>query len=116
MPDQPKRYVCRHIHASGLRCGSPCLRGEHFCYYHHTSRRPIQLRPRPTQENFIPHDAAFILSGLEDRPSIQLAISEVVTQIAANQIDHGRARLLLYAFRIASNNLPPHPRPTRPQS
>jgi hypothetical protein len=26
-----KRYLCRHIHTTGRRCGSPALRGEQFC-------------------------------------------------------------------------------------
>jgi hypothetical protein len=26
-----KRYVCRHIHTTGNRCGSPALTGEEFC-------------------------------------------------------------------------------------
>ena len=40
-----KRFLCRHIHTSGSRCGSPALRGESFCYYHHTTRRPAR-RPQ----------------------------------------------------------------------
>ncbi len=39
---EPKRYQCRHIFTDGHRCGSPCLRHEDFCYYHHTTRRPVQ--------------------------------------------------------------------------
>ena len=34
----PKRYRCRHIFIDGRRCGSPSLRREPFCYYHHTTR------------------------------------------------------------------------------
>ena len=43
----PTRMQCRHILASGLRCGSPALKAENFCYYHHTTRRPI-ARPATT--------------------------------------------------------------------
>jgi hypothetical protein len=43
---KPKRYQCRHIFVDGTRCGSPCLRGEDFCYYRHTIRKPI---PNPTE-------------------------------------------------------------------
>jgi hypothetical protein len=38
-----RRYRCRHIHAAGHQCGSPALRNEHFCYYHHT---PLPGTPR----------------------------------------------------------------------
>src|ERR1700716_2358259 len=36
-----KQYQCRHIFTDGHRCGSPCLRGEDLCYYHHTTRKPV---------------------------------------------------------------------------
>jgi len=42
MQDETKRYQCRHIFTEGRRCGSPCLRHEEFCYYHHTTRRPVE--------------------------------------------------------------------------
>ena len=35
-----KRFQCRHIHAAGRQCGSPALRNEQFCYFHHTTRLP----------------------------------------------------------------------------
>src|SRR5258708_38188956 len=59
----PKRFQCRHIFTDGHRYGSACLRNEEFCYYHHTTRRPVaspkQRRSRratfhprlPTQRN-----------------------------------------------------------------
>ena len=37
---EPKKYYCRHIFTDGHRCGSPALRNQHFCYYHHATRRP----------------------------------------------------------------------------
>src|SRR5580698_2491702 len=86
---EPKRYQCRHIFTGGHRCGSPCLRGEDFCYYHHTNRRPVQ-DPRTR----------------EDRSAIQLAIGQILLRIAHNQIDSKRAGLLLYGLQIASTNLP----------
>jgi hypothetical protein len=100
-----KRYVCRHIHTTGNRCGSPALRGEEFCYYHHATRRG----PRPADHDYLCPNSTFDLPSLEDRPSIQLAIAVVARRIALNQIDLQRARLLLYAFRIASTNLPKEP-------
>ena len=36
-----KQYQCRHIFTDGRRCASPCLRREEFCYYHHTTRKPV---------------------------------------------------------------------------
>src|ERR1700751_5833180 len=31
--------LCRHLLSSNKTCGSPALRGQHFCYHHHPSRR-----------------------------------------------------------------------------
>ena len=106
----PKRYICRHIHTTGNRCGSPALKEEEFCYFHHATRRG----PRPIDHDYIFPDSTFDLPSFEDRPSIQLAIAVVARRIALNQIDLKRARLLLYALRIASTNLPREPRTAQP--
>jgi hypothetical protein len=102
-----KRYQCRHIFTDGHRCGSPCLRHEEFCYYHHTTRRPIEApharRARQTH---------FDLPLPEDRSAIQCSIGEVLRRIARNEIDPRRAGLLLYGLQIASLNLPKITKPT----
>jgi hypothetical protein len=97
------RFQCRHIFTDGHRCGSPSLRGEEFCYYHHTTRRPIRHAEIQAGEG---HRATFNLPNPEDRSAIQLAIGEVLQRIAANDIDPRRAGLLLYGLQIASLNLP----------
>jgi hypothetical protein len=33
MPIHPSVKVCTHIKVTGVRCGSPALRGEQFCYF-----------------------------------------------------------------------------------
>lgn len=97
-----KRFQCRHIFAGGHRCGSPSLRGEHFCYYHHSSRRAAQSRMRDLGDK----ESVFELPLPEDRSAIQVAIGEVLQRIAAESIDNKRAGLLLYGLQIASSNLP----------
>jgi hypothetical protein len=32
---------CVHIFPDTHRCGSPALRGETHCYYHHPDRKPV---------------------------------------------------------------------------
>ena len=46
---ETRQYQCRHIFTDGHRCGSICLRGEPFCYYHHTTRKPAPT-PNPWQK------------------------------------------------------------------
>jgi hypothetical protein len=99
--ETPKRYQCRHIFTDGHRCGSPCLRGEDLCYYHHTTRRPA-THPRTRRSR----RSTFEIPLPEDRSAIQLSIGQVLQRIAANDIDPRRAGLLLYGLQIASLNLP----------
>jgi hypothetical protein len=97
----PKRYQCRHIFTDGHRCGSPCLRSESLCYYHHTTRRPAH-NPRARRCR----RSTFEIPLPEDRSAIQHSIGQVLQRIAANDIDPRRAGLLLYGLQIASLNLP----------
>ncbi len=100
---KPKRYQCRHIFTDGHRCGSICLRGEEFCYYHHTTRKPAQ-NPRARRGRRGTFDLPII--DPNDRTALQTTIVEVLRRIAANDIDPRRAGLLLYGLQIASLNLP----------
>ena len=113
MPDTteaPKQYQCRHIFTDGRRCASPCLRKEEFCYYHHTTRRPVANPQRRRSRR-----SAFHLPLPEDRSAIQASIGEVLQRIASNDIDPRRAGLLLYDSRSqASTSEKPNPRPELP--
>jgi len=105
--EAPKQYQCRHIFTDGHRCASPCLRQQEFCYYHHTTRKPIA---NPQQRRS--RRSTFHLPLPEDRSAIQASIGEVLQRIAANDIDPRRAGLLLYGLQIASLNLP-KPQPAK---
>jgi hypothetical protein len=96
-----KQYQCRHIFTDGRRCSSPCLRQEEFCYYHHTTRKPV-ANPKQRRSR----SSTFHLPLPEDRSAIQSSIGEVLQRIASNDIDPRRAGLLLYGLQIASLNLP----------
>jgi hypothetical protein len=100
-----KSYQCRHIHAAGARCGSRSLRGEEFCYFHQTARKPA---PQVLYET--PSKATFTLPYPEDRAAIQQAIGEILNRLTTNNLDTKRAGLLLYALQIATQTLPPEPR------
>ena len=99
----PARYQCRRIHVDGRRCGSPCLRGEEFCYFHHTTRTPAKLKELAERERL---RETFELPLPEDRSAIQHGIGQVLQRIASNSIDPRRAGLLLYGLQIAALNLP----------
>jgi len=100
MQEATKQYQCRHIFTDGHRCASPCLRQQEFCYYHHTTRKPI-ANPQARRSR----RSTFHLPLPEDRSAIQSSIGEVLQRIASNDIDPRRAGLLLYGLQIASSNL-----------
>jgi len=99
--DPTRRNQCRHIHTRGTRCGSPALRGHDFCFYHDRSRREA-----PDAHGY---HGSFKMPRIDDRDAVQLALFEVLSRIAARDIDYQQARLLLSGLRIAAANLP---RPT----
>ncbi len=98
-PNTPMQ--CRHVFTDGHRCLGHCLRHEDFCYFHHTARRPI-ANPAARRRR----GTTFTLPELEDRASIQLALSEILQRIAANDLDPKRAGHLLYGLQIAASLLP----------
>jgi hypothetical protein len=89
------RKTCTHIKISGMRCGSPSLRGEQFCYYHQRMHRGVRT---PPQSRLHP------LACIEDKESIQAALAEVINALLRNTIDMKRATLILRALHIAVKN------------
>ena len=89
--------TCHHLHPTGNRCGSPALRGEQFCFYHHPTRRP----PRRHQSS----RTCFYLPPIGDAEDLQLALSEVIRRVADNTLDTKRASLLLITLQMAKTNL-----------
>jgi hypothetical protein len=86
---------CTHIKVTGHRCGSPALRGEHFCYFHARLIKGVRFRV----------DARVNPSALlEDPESIQVAIMDITTQLIDNSIDWRRASLIIRALQIAVRN------------
>jgi hypothetical protein len=120
----PTKY-CRHIRVNGERCGSPALTNQIFCYYHvelerrhrrcnrHREATPAILHPMSLQDGS-QRDPVFAepsdpppdlhLPPLEDRHSIQVALSMVITALAEGRIDPKLAAMLFYGLQVASAN------------
>jgi hypothetical protein len=121
--------ICRHIKTNGERCGSPALRNQTHCYFHRnlTARHPrstpdpiagvpgqlagwggIPTIIHPLDPTREPHLAAtqptLNLPALEDRESIQVAVSMIIGALARNTLDTKRAVTLLYGLQVASAN------------
>ena len=115
---------CRHIKSNGERCESPRLRTGNFCHFHnrlHQQHRLavsggrnsevmlpvldksgtlVGMEPAPTQ--------TLDLGPLEDRTSVQMAISTVLNALAAGRLERSRATALLYGLQLASSNCMSH--------
>ncbi len=104
----PTPTQCRHIFPDGHRCGSPSLRHEHFCYYHHTTRAQFK---RPEDPGAPRYREPFTLPIIEDRTSLQTALNQILQGIVTSELDCKRAGLLLYGLQIAVQLLP-KPKPT----
>jgi len=97
---------CRQIKTNGEQCRSPSVNRESWCYFH--SRLNQRLRrfrqSGTTATEAGPGEEPIQLNSLEDRESVQVAISVVVNALASGQLDLRRATALLYGLQLASSN------------
>ncbi len=91
--------TCSHVKEDGVYCDSPALRGRKYCYYH-LMQRGRRLRLALAQGRNEP--AQLILPPLENLGSMSVALSEIVQALAAGQLDHRSAGLMLYAIQQAA--------------
>jgi hypothetical protein len=95
MAVNPNTRSCTHIKVNGVRCGSPSLRGEVFCYFHQRMIRGVRTPPKSRLHP---------IANFEDPQAIQASLMEVVNALVRNHIDVPRARLILRALSIAARN------------
>ncbi len=97
---------CRHIKTNGEQCQSVSLERESWCYFHsrlHHRMRPF--RASQTASDSAPANPPLQLNTLEDRESVQVAISVVVNALASGQLELRRATALLYGLQLAASNV-----------
>jgi hypothetical protein len=92
---------CQHIKVNGTRCGSPALRQNKSCFYHHQNHPATVLCYDDTKHAI----GKINLPVFEDAYSIQTVIREVVQLVLQKRVEPKTASLLLYALQIASSNL-----------
>lgn len=88
--------TCTHIKVNGIRCGSPSLTGEQFCYFHQRMFRTVRMPPRARLHP---------IANLEDEQAIQASLMEVMNAVLRNTIDIRRAELLIRALNSAIRNI-----------
>jgi hypothetical protein len=111
-PTNDIRTLCRQIlppsdSAPAHTCGSPALRGESFCFYHHPTRKRVPSRAdrkaRERERRLARRTISVPLP--RDRTELFKSFNYVISLIAANQIDLRRASLLLKALKTAGKAL-----------
>ena len=85
---------CVFVKANGLRCGSPAMRGNPFCFFHY------RWYNRPAEDSFPP---------LEDPNSVQLALMQVTERLRrevfrAGSLDPRLVKPLIFALKVAGQN------------
>jgi hypothetical protein len=97
--------LCRHIKTNGTRCKAPSLTDGTWCYFHHRlHQRHAAFRPTQATRGYLIPGQHIELTALEDRESVQVALSVVINALATGQLDIKRATALLYGLQLASNN------------
>ena len=97
--------LCRHIKTNGTRCKSPSLTDGLWCYFHHRlHQRHTAFRPTEATRGYLIPGQHIELTALEDRESVQTALSVVINALALGQLETSRATALLYGLQLASNN------------
>lgn len=97
--------LCRHIKTNGLRCKSPSLAESAYCYFHsRLHQRHASFRYTPQTRGYLIPGQHIELAPLEDRESVQVALSVVINALATGQLDSRRATALLYGLQLASTN------------
>jgi hypothetical protein len=97
--------LCRHIKTNGTRCKAPSLTDGLWCYFHHRlhDRHKTYRHTEATRGYLVPGQH-IELTALEDRESVQLALSCVINALATGRLETKRATALLYGLQLASNN------------
>lgn len=92
MDEAHRALRCCHIKVDGVRCGSPAMRGDVFCYFHNTHFYNVEY------QNELP--------PLEDGNAIQVALQKIIHDLRNNRVDAQVAKILIYGLQTAASNLP----------
>ena len=97
--------LCRHIRTNGVQCGSPALTDQPWCFYHtRLHHRHRGFRHTDATRGYLIPGQHLELTALEDRESVQIALSVVINALATGQLETRRATALLYGLQLASMN------------
>ena len=85
---------CGYIKADGVKCGSPAMRGNSYCFYHQPARASARQAARARYFLELPL--------LEHPGAIQAAVREIAQVLAESNVHFRAAARLLYALHFAT--------------
>ena len=94
VPQPTTVAICEHIKDNGRRCGTPAIRGRHFCYYHSRAHSPARLGSRGYR--------AHLPETIE---SLQLTIMQITEALGSGRITDKAAGKLLFGVQLSTNLL-----------
>jgi hypothetical protein len=92
--------LCQHWMEKGARCGCPAMRGTRYCYSHRLEQsRDARKNAERARQRW------FESAPLDDVPSVQRALREVMTRLLAGSISLKQAGQILFRIQMASVKL-----------
>jgi hypothetical protein len=82
--------ICEHLFAHQRRCGSPAMRGTHFCYYHRQNHRSRGLA---------------VIPDLTSHRNIQRALSHTLRGIVSGTLTYEEAGRILHGISLAMHSV-----------
>jgi len=90
---------CQRIMSDGHQCGSPALRSQDYCYFHHPDRKPRARKRRTRYPNLDPET----LADIDTPEAINRSLSGVFQASVTDSISLYQAQTMIYALQLASN-------------
>jgi len=87
---KPVIPICEHLFAHQRRCGSPAMRGTHFCYYHRQNHRSRGLA---------------VIPDLTSHRNIQRALSHTLRGIVSGTLTYEEAGRILHGISLAMHSV-----------
>ena len=92
--------LCQHWLEKGTRCLCPAMKGTRYCFSHrHEQARDAKKNAERARQTW------FESAPLDDVPSVQRAIGQVMTRLLSGSISPKQAGQMLFKFQTVSVNL-----------
>src|SRR5215472_16746685 len=91
--------LCGHLTPDGLTCGSPAIRGQRLCYYHHRDQKHRLKFARDRRHAEV---CDWTLPPLHTLADIQKALHRILNELWKGRLDLERAGPMLNATQQAA--------------